>query len=150
MCPMNAGLPPPAARSGCAGRRPRGVLQPVGNHSTSRGTPLTKQYLLLFAAIVAEVIATTSLARSESLSRFWPTVITVVGYALAFWFLSYPIRVMPTGVVYAIWSGMGIVLISSVAWLWYGQTLDLPALLGLALILLGVIIVNVFSKTVGH
>ncbi|WP_232825397.1 DMT family transporter [Albibacillus kandeliae] len=111
---------------------------------------MTKQYLLLFAAIVAEVIATTSLARSESLSRFWPTVITVVGYALAFWFLSYPIRVMPTGVVYAIWSGMGIVLISSVAWLWYGQTLDLPALLGLALILLGVIIVNVFSKTVGH
>lgn len=111
---------------------------------------MTKQYIYLVAAIVAEVIATSALARSESFSRLGPSLIVLVGYAAAFWFLSFPLRVMPTGIVYAIWSGMGIVLITAVAWLWFRQTLDAPALLGLALILAGVVVINVFSKSVGH
>ena len=111
---------------------------------------MTKTYLILLAAIVAEVIATTALARSASFSRLGPSVLAVAGYALAFWLLSYPLRVMPTGVVYAIWSGMGIVLISAVAWIWYQQTLDFAAILGLGFILAGVLIVNLFSKSITH
>lgn len=107
-------------------------------------------YIILLAAIVAEVIATTALSRSESFSRLVPSIVTVVGYALAFWLLSFPVRTMPVGVVYALWSGLGIVLISTVSWLWYGQKLDLPAIIGLAFILCGVMIVNLFSKTIGH
>lgn len=107
-------------------------------------------YLILLAAIVAEVIATSALARSDSFTRLWPSVITVLGYALAFWLLSFPLRVLPTGVVYAIWSGTGIVLIAGVAWIVFGQRLDAPAILGLGLIVAGVLIVNLFSKSVAH
>src|SRR5690606_13679444 len=108
----------------------------------------SKPGMVLLAAIVAEVIATTALARSESFTRLVPSLIAVVGYAAAFWYLSFPLRTMPTGVVYAIWSGMGIVLITAVAWIWYRQSLDLAALLGLALILAGVVVINFFSRTV--
>jgi small multidrug resistance pump len=111
---------------------------------------VTKTYLFLLAAILAEIIATTALARSASFTRLGPSLITVAGYAVAFWCLSFPLRVMPTGVVYAIWSGLGIVLITAVAWVWYGQKLDLPAVLGLALILAGVLVVNLFSRTGVH
>jgi small multidrug resistance pump len=107
-------------------------------------------YLLLGAAIAAEVVATTALARTDGLTRLGPSVVAVVGYAIAFWLLSYPLRVMPTGIVYAIWSGLGIVLIAAVAWVWFGQRLDLPAILGLALIIRGVIVVNVFSSSLPH
>jgi small multidrug resistance pump len=112
------------------------------------GRPLL--YLILLAAIVAEVIATTALARSESFTRLAPSLVAVLGYALAFWLLSFPLRVMPAGVVYAIWSGLGIVLIAGVAWLRFGQALDGPALLGLGLIVAGVLIVNLFSRTVAQ
>jgi len=108
---------------------------------------LARTYLLLLAAIVAEVIATTALARSESFTKLVPSLIVVAGYVAAFWFLSFPIRVLPTGIVYAIWSGMGIVLITAFAWIWYGEKLDAAALAGLSLILGGVIIINLFSKT---
>lgn len=111
---------------------------------------MTRTYALLALAILAEVIATTALSRSESFTRLLPTVVTVVGYVIAFWLLSYPLKVMPTGIVYAIWSGMGIVLISAVAWIWYRQTLDAAALVGLALIIAGVLVVNVFSKSLTH
>jgi small multidrug resistance pump len=111
---------------------------------------VTNHYIYLFAAIVFEVIATTALARSESFTKMVPTLLAVLGYGLAFYCLSFPLRTFPTGVVYAIWSGMGIVLISAVSWVWYRQSLDLAAVLGLSLILLGVFIVNVFSKSVGH
>ncbi len=111
---------------------------------------MTKTYAILALAIMAEVIATTALSRSDSFTRLWPSVVTVVGYVIAFWLLSYPLRVMPTGIVYAIWSGMGIVLISAVAWIWYRQTLDLAAMIGLGLILVGVVVVNVFSKSLTH
>ena len=112
--------------------------------------PTAATYLFLAAAITAEVIATSALARTENFTRFWPSIITVVGYGISFWCLSYPIRVLPTGIVYAVWSGAGIVLITMVAWLVFDQKLDLPALIGLGLILSGVVIINVFSKSVGH
>lgn len=111
---------------------------------------MPKHYIFLVVAIVSEVIATTFLARSESFTKLIPSLITITGYAFAFWCLSFPLRVMPTGIVYAIWSGMGIVLISAVAWFWFRQTLDFAALLGLAFIIAGVVIVNVFSKSTVH
>jgi small multidrug resistance pump len=107
-------------------------------------------YSILAAAIVAEVIATTALARTESFTRLVPTVIAVVGYLIAFFLLSFTLRVMPAGVVYAIWSGAGIVLIALVAWLLLGQKLDLAAIVGLAFIIAGVFILNVFSKATLH
>lgn len=111
---------------------------------------MTKTYAILALAVIVEVIATTALSRSDSFTRFWPSVVTVIGYALAFWLLSFPLRVMPTGIVYAIWSGMGIVLISAVAWVWYHQKLDTAALIGLGLIIAGVLVVNLFSKSLTH
>ena len=89
---------------------------------------MASNYLYLGLAIVAEVAATSCLKQSEGFTRLWPSVVTVLGYALAFYFLSLTLRTVPTGVAYAIWSGAGIVLISLVGWLWQGQTLDLPAL----------------------
>lgn len=96
------------------------------------------------------MIATSALAKTENFTRLLPSIITVAGYAISFWLLSYPICVLPTGIVYAIWSGAGIVLITMVAWLVFDQKLDLPALIGLGLILSEVVIINVFSKSVGH
>jgi small multidrug resistance pump len=111
---------------------------------------MLKTYLFLLAAIVLEVVATTALARSASFTRLVPSLIAIFGYAGAFWLLSVPLRVMPTGVVYALWSGLGIVLITVVAWVWQKQVLDTPALLGLAMILAGVLVINLFSNAVNH
>ena len=111
---------------------------------------MQKAMIFLILAIVLEVVATTALARSQSFSRLWPSVLAVLGYAGAFWFLSFPLRVMPTGVVYALWSGFGIVLITLVAWLWAKQALDLAAMLGLGLIMAGVLVIHLFSKSVPH
>ncbi|SEM83711.1 small multidrug resistance pump [Palleronia salina] len=108
---------------------------------------MTRAYLFLMTAIVLEVMATTALARSNSFSRLLPSILCVVGYVGSFYCLSIPIRVMPTGIIYAIWAGVGIVLITLVAWIWQGQVLDAPALAGLALILAGVVVINVFSDT---
>lgn len=107
-------------------------------------------YLILSVAIVAEVAATTALARSAGFTRLVPSVVAVGGYAVAFWLLSLALQVIPTGIVYAIWSGLGIVLIAAVAWLRYGQRLDAPAVVGLGLIVAGVLVVNLFSRSVGH
>jgi small multidrug resistance pump len=107
-------------------------------------------YLCLAAAILAEVIGTTALAASESFSKPLPSIISVVCFVAAFWLLSFPLRTMPTGIVYAVWSGLGIVLITAVAWVWAQQALDVPALIGMALITAGVIVMNVFSKSVLH
>jgi small multidrug resistance pump len=111
---------------------------------------MLKTYLFLLAAIVLEVVATTALARSASFTRLVPSLIAIFGYAGAFWLLSVPLRVMPTGVVYALWSGLGIVLITAVAWVWQKQVLDTAALLGLGLIMAGVLVINLFSSAVNH
>jgi small multidrug resistance pump len=99
---------------------------------------------------VAEVVGTTALKASDGFSRALPSLVVVVGYGLAFYFLSLTLRTIPVGVAYAIWSGLGIVLISAVAWIDFEQTLDLAAIVGIALIVAGVLIVNVFSQTAGR
>ena len=107
-------------------------------------------YLYLGAAIVAEVIATSLLKTSQGFTRLWPSVATVIGYAISFYCLAQTLCSVPTGVAYAIWSGVGIVLISLIAWWVYGQTLDAPALIGMGLIVAGVVVINLFSKSVAH
>ena len=111
---------------------------------------LAHAYLYLGIAIVSEVIATTALKASDGFSQLWPSIITVVGYSVAFYCLALTLKVIPTGVAYAIWSGVGIVLISLVAWVVYRQQLDLPAIIGMALIVAGVVVINVFSDSVRH
>jgi small multidrug resistance pump len=107
-------------------------------------------YSWLILAIVAEVIATTALKLSDGFSRLWPSIVTVLFYAVAFYALSITMRTIPTGIIYAIWSGAGIVLIGMIGWLFLGQKLDWPALAGMALIILGVLVINLFSKSVAH
>jgi len=107
-------------------------------------------WVFLTLAIVSEVIGTSALKASEGFSRLWPSMIVIVSYAAAFYFLSLTLKTIPIGVSYAIWSGAGIVLIALVAWVIYGQSLDLPAILGISLIVAGVIVLNVFSKVVSH
>lgn len=107
-------------------------------------------YLSLAIAIISEVIATSALRASDGFSKLIPSVLVVVGYALAFLFLSITLKSIPVGIAYAIWSGLGVVLISIVAYFLYGQTLDAPALIGMALILAGVLVLNLFSKSTAH
>ena len=106
--------------------------------------------VFLLIAIGFEVVATSALKATDGFTRFWPSVLTVVGYGLAFYFLSLTLRTMPVGVVYALWSGAGILLVAAIGWFYYRQTLDAPAVIGLGLIVLGVIVLNLFSKTVPH
>ncbi len=106
--------------------------------------------MYLTMAIVAEVIATTMLKASEGFTRLWPSLVVVVGYAVAFWGLSMVVKTMPLGIVYAIWSGMGIVLVSIAAVFVYQQKLDLPAVFGMGLIIAGVLVINLLSKTAVH
>ena len=103
-------------------------------------------YLILTIAIVAEVIGTTALKQSAGFTRPLPLVVTAIGYAVAFYFLSLTLERIPTGVAYAIWSGVGIVLITALAWVVHGQRLDWPALAGMGLIIAGVAVLNLFSK----
>lgn len=104
----------------------------------------------LVIAIIAEVIATSALRASNSFTRAVPSAIVVAGYALAFYGLSLTLRSIPVGIVYAVWSGVGIVLITLVAMALYRQVPDLPAVLGLGLIVAGVVVLNVFSKMDAH
>ena len=107
-------------------------------------------YFYLFAAIVSEVVATSALKAAEGFTRFWPSVAVLVGYGVAFYCLSLAMRTIPIGIAYAIWSGVGIVLIALVGVLLYRQPLDAPALIGMALILAGVLVINLFSTAAGH
>jgi small multidrug resistance pump len=104
-------------------------------------------YLYLAAAIIFEVIATSSLKSSEGFTRLWPSIVAAVGYLITFYFLALTLKTMPIGIAYAIWSGVGILLLAAI---WFRQTLDLPAIIGLSLIIAGVVTVNVFSKTLQH
>lgn len=107
-------------------------------------------YALLLLAIVAEVVATTALKQSDGFSRPAPAALAVAGYAVAFYCLSITLRTIPTGIAYAIWSGVGIVLVTMVAWRVDGQRLDPPALLGMALVVAGVLVMNLFSHAAPH
>jgi small multidrug resistance pump len=107
-------------------------------------------YLYLAVAILSEVIATSFLKVSDGFTRPMPSAVTVAGYAISFYFLSLALRTIPTGIAYAIWSGVGIVLITTIAWVFQGQKLDAPALGGLGLIVAGVVVINVFSRATAH
>ncbi|MAP18805.1 MULTISPECIES: multidrug efflux SMR transporter [Aurantimonas] len=106
--------------------------------------------LYLGIAILCEIVGTTALKSTEGFTRLAPSLVTVATYVLAFYFLSLPLRTMPVGIVYAIWSGTGIVLLALIDIFWFRVTLDLPALLGLALIVGGVLVINLFSQSLGH
>lgn len=107
-------------------------------------------YLALAIAIVSEVVAASALRAADGFTRLIPSVVVVIGYALAFLFLSITLKSIPVGIAYAIWSGLGVVLISVVAYFVYGQSLDTPALIGIGLILAGVVVLNLFSKSTAH
>jgi small multidrug resistance pump len=111
---------------------------------------MMKQWIFLSVAIVSEVIATSALKATGEFTRLWPSVIVVIGYLTAFYFLTLTLRTVPIGIAYAIWSGVGVALIALVGWLFYKQTLDTPAFIGIALIVAGVMVLNVFSKAVPH
>jgi small multidrug resistance pump len=104
-------------------------------------------YVYLSLAVIAEVVATTALKASEMFARPVPTILTVVGYVIAFYCLSLALRTIPVGVAYAVWSGAGILLIAAIGALWFGERLDGPAVLGLILIVAGVFVTRVFSQS---
>lgn len=106
-------------------------------------------WFYLGLAIISEVIATSALKASVGFTRVVPSIVVVIGYAISFYLLSLTLRTIPVGIVYAIWSGVGICLISIVGWIVFKQSLDLPAIIGLGLIVSGVLVLNVFSKSVG-
>jgi small multidrug resistance pump len=107
-------------------------------------------YLALFCAIIAEVIATSALQASQQFTKPGPSAVVVVGYGLSFFCMALALKVMPLGIVYAVWSGMGLVCISAIAWIVFGQKLDLPAILGIGMILMGVLVIHLFSNTTTH
>jgi small multidrug resistance pump len=104
-------------------------------------------WVYLAIAIVAEVVATSALKAADGFTRPGPSAVVIAGYVVAFYCLSLVLRTIPVGITYAIWSGVGIVLIALIAWLVYGQTLDFAAVVGLGLIIAGVVVLNVFSET---
>lgn len=107
-------------------------------------------YLTFAAAVIFEVLGTSALQRSQQFTAPGPTAMVVLCYGAAFYLLSHTLQAIPVGLAYAMWSGMGIVLISAVGYFWFRQTLDLPAVLGIAMIVAGVVIINVFSRSVAH
>ena len=107
-------------------------------------------YVFLGIAIVAEVIATIFLKRSDGFSKSAEATISLLGYGVAFYFLSLTLKTIPTGIAYAIWSGIGIVLIAGIAWAFQGQKLDAPAMAGMGLIITGVAVMSLFSKSAAH
>jgi len=109
-----------------------------------------QHWIFLSIAIVSEVIATSALKESAGFTRLWPSVVVMAGYIIAFYFLSLVLETIPVSVAYAIWSGAGIALIALIAWVFFGQSLDVPAIIGLLLIIAGVVVLNLFSKTISH
>ncbi len=108
------------------------------------------KWLYLLVAISAEIGATSALKASESFTRLTPSVLVVLGYGVAFYFLSLTLDTIPVGISYAIWSGVGIVFISLIGWRFFDQSLDGPAIAGIALIVAGVAVINLLSKTASH
>lgn len=105
-------------------------------------------YFYMFVAILSEIFATTMLKETAGFTVIVPSILTIIGYVVSFYMLSLCIQTIPTGVIYAIWSGAGIVGIAILGWIIHKQSLDLPAILGIAFILIGVLVIKLFSKTV--
>lgn len=108
------------------------------------------KWVYLVVAVCGEVLGTTALKSSEGFSRLAPSLIVVIGYGIAFYFLSLTLDNIPVGISYALWSGIGIVLISIIGWLFLGQRLDVPAMIGIGFIIVGVAVINLFSKSAAH
>lgn len=107
-------------------------------------------YVYLAISIIAEVIATSALKASDGFSKLWPSVLVVIGYGVAFHFLALTLKTVPIGVAYAIWACAGVSIVAIVGWLLFGQKLDAPAIIGMALIVTGVVVMQAFSKSAGH
>ncbi|SNC59068.1 DMT family transporter [Sodalis endosymbiont of Henestaris halophilus] len=107
-------------------------------------------YLYLFFAIIAEVIATSSIKASAGFSKLVPSIVVIIGYTISFMLLSLVLKTIPVGIAYASWSGLGIVFVAIVGYLLYGQKLDVVAICGIIMIIGGVLIMNIFSKTAYH
>jgi small multidrug resistance pump len=107
-------------------------------------------YFYLAIAILAETLGTSLLKLSDGFTRLWPSLGVLAGYGVSFYLLSQVLRDIPTGIAYAIWSGVGIVLITLIAWVFFKQSLDTPAFIGLSLIVAGVLVINLFSNSVSH
>ena len=107
-------------------------------------------YIYLIVAVAAETIGTTALQASNQFTRVGPTILVVLAYAIAFYFLGVALKYIPVGIAYALWSGLGIVLIALIGFAVFGQTLDLPAVLGLAMIIGGIVVIQLFSKSATH
>jgi small multidrug resistance pump len=107
-------------------------------------------FITLIFAVIFETIGTTALQASQQFTKLGPSIIVVIAYAAAFYLLALTLKTMPVGIMYAIWSGSGIVLIALIGWVVFRQTLDWPAVLGMALILAGIVIIQVFSKSATH
>jgi len=107
-------------------------------------------WIYLILAVIAETIGTTALQASQQFTKLGPSIVVVVAYSVAFYLLALTLRHMPVGVMYAIWSGTGIVLIAIIGWVVFRQTLDAPAIIGMGLILCGIVIIQLFSKTATH
>ena len=108
------------------------------------------KWIYLSVAILAEVAATSALRSAEGFTRLLPSMIVVAGYGTAFFFLSLTLKTIPLGIAYAVWSGAGIALISLIGYFYYRQSLDLPAVLGIVMIMTGVVVINLFSKSISH
>jgi small multidrug resistance pump len=111
---------------------------------------MQNHWIYLIIAIVSEVIATSALKAAEGFTRWWPSLIVIAGYALAFYLLSLTLRTIPLGVAYAIWSGVGIALITLIGWIVYQLSLDAAGIIGIGLIICGVVVLNLFSKAAAH
>lgn len=111
---------------------------------------MPKSYLFLVLAILTETIGTSALHASQQFSRLAPSALVVVAYALSFYFLALTLKTIPVGIAYAIWSGLGIVFIATIGWWVFGQKIDLPAVLGMGLIVAGIVVMHLFSQTMRH
>ena len=107
-------------------------------------------YIYLLIAVVFETIGTASIQASEQFTRFWPSTMMVISYGISFYFMALTLKYMQVSVVYAIWSGLGIVLIGIIGWVVFKQSLDIGAVVGMALIIAGVVVINLFSNSATH
>ena len=126
----------------------KGEYPPKSRAEKDPGMPI--HYLYLIAAIIAETIGTTALQASHQFTRLGPSLLVIVAYGFSFFMLGLTLKFMPVGLVYAIWAGLGIVLIAFIGWVMFGQRLDLPAIIGIGLIIAGVLVIHLFSTSSGH
>ena len=132
----------------------KSLLSHANRRHVDRNNPNTESppvhYLHLVIAIICETIGTTALQASQQFTKLGPSLIVLVGYGASFYFMALALKVMPVGIVYAIWSGLGIVLIALIGLIVFGQRLDLPAMIGLGLVIAGILVIHLFSQTTQH